>query len=67
MAPLMEALIKRVTDLQRAGHEACHCTEEFTLRWIRSLGRREKLAFECLWLTDPSRDPTADKALNFLL
>jgi hypothetical protein len=67
MAPLMEALIKWVTDLQRVGHEACHCIEEFTLRWIRSPGRREKLAFECLRLADLSRDPIADKALNFLL
>jgi hypothetical protein len=31
----------------RAGLEVCHYAEEFTLRRIRSLDRREKLAFEC--------------------
>jgi hypothetical protein len=47
MTPCLMALIKRVTEFHRAELEACHCAEEFTLRQIRSLDRREKLASEC--------------------
>jgi hypothetical protein len=47
MTPHLEALVKRVTELRRVGFEAGHCTKEFTFRWIRPLGRREKLAFVC--------------------
>jgi hypothetical protein len=40
-------LVKRVVELCEARFKVCHCTEEFTLRWIRPLSHREKLAFEC--------------------
>jgi hypothetical protein len=46
----LKALVKRVTELRQAGLEECHRAEEFTLRRIRPLGHREKLAFECLQL-----------------
>jgi hypothetical protein len=65
--PCLEALVKRVIELHWAGLEVCHCAEEFTLRRILPLDRREKLAFECPWLANPNRDPLAGKILNFLL
>jgi hypothetical protein len=55
------ALVKRVAELHETGLWACHCSEELTLMWIHSLGRREKLAYECPWLADPSREPAASK------
>jgi hypothetical protein len=59
--PLLTSLIKRVAKLCKAGLKTYHCAEEFTLRQIRPLGHREKLAFECPWLADPSREPTDGK------
>jgi hypothetical protein len=47
MTDRLAALTKRVAKLRQAGLEACHCVEEFYLRWIRHLGRWKKLAFEC--------------------
>jgi hypothetical protein len=67
MTPRLKALVKWVTELRQAGLEVCHYAEEFTLRRIRPLGHREKLAFECSWLADPNRDPLAGKILNLLL
>jgi hypothetical protein len=58
MTSCMAALIKRVAELHEAGLKAYHCTEKFTLQRIRPLGHQEKLAFECLWLVDPSCEPT---------
>jgi hypothetical protein len=65
MTPPLMALIKWVIELCRAELEACHCAKEFTLWLIRSVGHQEKLAFECLLLTDTRRDPSAGK--NFVL
>jgi hypothetical protein len=67
MTPHLEALVKRVTELRQAGLEACHYAEEFTLRWIRPIGRQENLVVECPQLNDPDYDPLAGKILNFLL
>jgi hypothetical protein len=50
-----------VVELCEAGLKACHCAEEFTLRRICPLGCWEKLAFECLWLDDPSHEPAVGK------
>jgi hypothetical protein len=47
MIDRLAALTKRVAELRQASLEACHCVEEFYLRWIHPLGRRKKLAFEC--------------------
>jgi hypothetical protein len=58
MTDRLAALIKRVTELHQAGLEACHCVEEFYLQRIHPLGRQKTLAFECLWMADPSRDPS---------
>jgi hypothetical protein len=60
----LKALVKRVIELHEARLKACHCDKEFTLQWIRPLGRREKLAFECPRFADPTRDPPASKILN---
>jgi hypothetical protein len=49
---------KRDTELCQAGLEACHCIEEFYLRWIRPLDRKKKLAFKCLRMADPYRKPS---------
>jgi hypothetical protein len=48
MTNRLAALTKRVAELRQVGLEACHYVEEFYLWWIRPLGRRKKLAFECL-------------------
>jgi hypothetical protein len=61
MTPRMTALVKRVAELCDTGLQACHCTEEFTIRRIHPLVRWEKLAFKCLWLADPSYEPTSGK------
>jgi hypothetical protein len=47
MTNRLAMMTKRVAELRQAGLEACHCVEEFYLWWIRPLGRRKKLAFEC--------------------
>jgi hypothetical protein len=47
MTDRLAALTKRVAELRQVILEACHCVEEFYLQWIRHLGRRKKLAFEC--------------------
>jgi hypothetical protein len=67
MKPHLKALVKRVTEVYQVRLKACHCIEEFTLWWIRPLGRREKLAFECPRLGDPNCDPSASKILSSLL
>jgi hypothetical protein len=56
MTPCLTALVKRVAELYNTGLRACHCTEEFTHRWIHPLGRWEKMAFKFLWLADLSRE-----------
>jgi hypothetical protein len=61
MTLCLAALVKRVAELREAGLKACHYIKEFTLWWIRPLGRREKLAFECPWLADPTHEPTDGK------
>jgi hypothetical protein len=64
MTSRLATLVRWVAELHDTGLWTCHCTEEFTLRQIRPLGRREKLAYECPWLADPSRDPAASKILT---
>jgi hypothetical protein len=64
MTLCLAALVKQVHELHTAGLKACHCLEEFTLRQICPLGRREKLAYDCLQLADLSREPAADKMFN---
>jgi hypothetical protein len=65
MTPRLAALVKRVAELCDSDLRVRHCVEEFTLWWIRPLGRREKLAYECPLLTDPSREPAAGRVFNF--
>jgi hypothetical protein len=55
MTPRLAALVRQL----------CHCVVQFTLRWIHPLGHREKLAYECPRLADPSREPTAGNFFNF--
>jgi hypothetical protein len=64
--PRLATLVKRVTELHESSLWARHCAEEFTLRWIHPLGHREKLAYECPWLADPSRESTAGRILILL-
>jgi hypothetical protein len=66
MTSRMAALVRWVVELRNFGLQACHCVEEFTLRWIQPLGRREKLTYECSRLADPSCEPTAGKIFNFV-
>jgi hypothetical protein len=47
MIDRLATLTKRVAELYQADLEVCHYIEEFYLRWIRHLGSRKKLAFEC--------------------
>jgi hypothetical protein len=61
MTPRLAALVKQVAELCEAGLKYCHCAEEFTIQQIHPLGCREKLAFECLWLADPNREPADGK------
>jgi hypothetical protein len=63
MTPHLAALAKRVTKLRQAGLWACHYAEEFTLWWIHPLDHREKLAYECPQLADPTREPVDGKIL----
>jgi hypothetical protein len=37
MTDRLATLIKRVAELRQAGLEACHCVDEFHLRWIHPL------------------------------
>jgi hypothetical protein len=61
MTPCFAVLVKRVAELREAKLKVCHSAEEFTLRWICPLGRREKLAFECPQLADPNRESADGK------
>jgi hypothetical protein len=63
MTPCLATLVKQETELCQAGLWSCHCIEEFTLRRILPLGCREKLAYECPWLTDPTPEPADGKIL----
>jgi hypothetical protein len=54
----LATLIKRVAELRQAGLEACHCIKELYLQRIHPLDHWKTLAFECPWMTDPSRDPS---------
>jgi hypothetical protein len=65
MTPCLAALVKRVAELHDVGLRACHWIEEFTLQQIHPLGHQEKLAYECPWLADPSREPATGKIFNF--
>jgi hypothetical protein len=56
MTDRLAALTKRIAELCQVSLEACHCIEEFYLRWIRPLGRRKKLVFECPRMADPYRE-----------
>jgi hypothetical protein len=47
MTTSLAALVKQVAELCDFYLRACHCTEEFTLRWIRPLGCQDMLAYEC--------------------
>jgi hypothetical protein len=64
MTPRLCARDERLTERRAAGLQACYCAEEFTLRWIRPLGRWERLAYDYPQLTDSSREPTTCKMLN---
>jgi hypothetical protein len=66
MTPHLVALVKRVAELCDIGLRVCHCVEEFTLQHIRPLDRWEKLAYDCPWLADASREPAAGKMFNLL-
>jgi hypothetical protein len=67
MTSRLKVLVKRVIELHQARLEVCHCTLEFTLRWICPLGHWKELAFECPRLADPNCDPPASKILNHFL
>jgi hypothetical protein len=67
ITPLLTALVKWVTERCQACLRACHYAEEFTLRRIHPLGHRDKLAFECPWFADPSREPTDGKIMIFFV
>jgi hypothetical protein len=47
MTNRLAALTKHVAELRQASLEACHCVEEFYLRWIRPLSRQKILPFKC--------------------
>jgi hypothetical protein len=64
MTPRLAALVKRVAELCATGLQVCHCAKEFTLRQIRPLGHREKLAYDCPRLVDSSREPIVGKMFN---
>jgi hypothetical protein len=65
MTNRLAALTKRVAELRQTGLEACHCVKKFYLRQIRPLGRRKTLAFECLRLADPRREPSEGYPFDF--
>jgi hypothetical protein len=58
MTDRLVALTKRVAELHQAILEACHCVEEFFIRWIRLLGRRKTLSIECPQRVDSYREPS---------
>jgi hypothetical protein len=58
MTDHLVALTKRVAELCQVSLEACHCVDDFYVRWIRPLGHRKKLAFECPRMADPYREPS---------
>jgi hypothetical protein len=60
----LAALVKRVAELCKASLKACHYIKEFTLQQIHPLGRREKLAYECPRLADPSREAAVGKIFS---
>jgi hypothetical protein len=64
MTPCLAALVKRVVVLHDIGLRACHWVKEFTIWRIRPLCRRDKLAYECLRLADPSRELADSKVFN---
>jgi hypothetical protein len=64
MTPRLAALVKRVAELHVTGLRACHYVGEFTLQRIHPLGHREKLAYDCSRLADPSHEPVAGKMFN---
>jgi hypothetical protein len=61
----LTTLIKHVTELREVGLKPYHYIEEFHLWRIHPLDSREKLAFECLRLFDPSHEPTEGKSVFF--
>jgi hypothetical protein len=67
MTPRRAALVKRVTELHQADLWAGHYAKEFTLQWIRSLGRQEKLAYECSRLDDSISELAEGKVSNYLV
>jgi hypothetical protein len=67
ITPRLATLAKWVTKIHQAGLQACHCTEEFTLRWICPLGHQEKLAYECSLLVDLTRKLAEGKIINYLV
>jgi hypothetical protein len=42
----------------QAGFNVCHCIEEFYLRRILPLGCRDKYAYECPRMANPSYEPS---------
>jgi hypothetical protein len=64
MTPRLVTLVKWVVELCDTGLQVCHCSEDFTLWRIRPLDHREKLAYECPRLDDPSHDPDVIKIFN---
>jgi hypothetical protein len=42
----LATLVKRVAELHDGSLQACHCTEEFTLRRIHPLGHRDMIAYD---------------------
>jgi hypothetical protein len=67
MTNRLAVLTKRVAELRQDGLKACHCIEEFYLRWIHLLDHRKKLAFECLRLADPRHEPSEGYPFDFFL
>jgi hypothetical protein len=59
------ALVKRIVELCEARLKVFHCIEELHLWQIRPLSHREKLAFECPWLSDPNREPAEGRSAFF--
>jgi hypothetical protein len=54
----LAALIKCIAELRQTDLEVCHCIEEFHLWRIHPLDHRKTLAFKCLWMADPSFNPS---------
>jgi hypothetical protein len=65
MTPRLATLVRWVAELRDSGLWARHCNEEFTLQQIHPIGHWEKLAYECLWLVDPSHEPAAGNIFSF--